>query len=102
MKNNFLKYLFFIFVIGIIIFAVYKINKKDKAEVIIEEEKITKEEDVVREFKLGIAEFDNINPIISNNKYVQDISKLIFNSLLSLDDGFRLKSDLAQEWAKVR
>ena len=28
-------------------------------------------------------EFDNINPIISNNKNVQDISRLIFDSLFT-------------------
>ena len=37
-----------------------------------------------REIKLGIAQLDTINPILSKNKNVQDVTKLIFEPLVSL------------------
>ena len=35
-------------------------------------------EEEITEIKLGVASFDSINPILSKNKNVQDISKIIF------------------------
>lgn len=101
MKNNFLKYIFFIFVIFILIFAIYKINSKEEKVNNNNTETNIENEEIVTELKLGIAEFDTINPILSNNKYVQDISKLIFNSLVTINEEYKIEEDLATEWAKT-
>jgi len=101
MKNSFFKYVFFIFAIGIIIFAIYKINNKQEKINDTNLETIIEEEEIVTELKLGIAEFDNINPILSGNKYVQDISKIIFNSLVTINEEYKIEPDLATEWAKT-
>lgn len=100
MKGNFIKYIFFIFVIVIMGYAIYKIN--DKEEVTEEVPKETwAEEEITKEIKLGIAEFDTINPIISNNKYVQEISRIIYEPLLTIDENYKIQSCLAKEWAKT-
>ena len=102
MKSNFFKYIFFIFTMGIIIFAVYKINNQDENLISDVNEEVKEErEEVITELKLGIAEFDNMNPILSTNKYVQDISKLIFNSLVTINQEYKIEPDLATEWAKT-
>ncbi len=43
---------------------------------------------------------DTINPILSNNKNVQDISKLIYDPLITLTADYKVESCLAKEWAK--
>ncbi|MCI8655159.1 MAG: hypothetical protein HFJ48_04735 [Clostridia bacterium] len=98
MKNG-LKYIFFIFVIIIVIFAIFQIRKTEKVEK--EPEEIVEEEKVKQELKLGIAEYDTINPLISNNKYVQDISKLIYEPLITINPKYELEGCLAEEWAKT-
>ena len=52
------------------------------------------------ELKLGIASFDSINPILSKNKNVQDVSKIIFEPLMTLTKDYKLENCLAKEWAK--
>lgn len=102
MNGKFFKYIFFVFVVGILIFASYKANQKSNVEI--------KQENNIQgqlnsyestEINLGIAAFDNMNPIISNNKYVQEISKLIFDSLLNLDETYKIQTGLAKDWAKT-
>ena len=79
MKSNYFKYIFIIFAIVIMIFAIVKIKKDEqKKEAQIYEPKEEIEEEIT-EIKLGVAEFDSINPILSKNKNVQDISKIIFD-----------------------
>lgn len=100
MKSNFSKYIFIIFAIGIMIFAIIKIKndekKNDTQQVQIEE----KTEEITKELKLGVASFDSINPILSKNKNIQDISKIIFDSLVTISTDYKAELSLAKEWAK--
>ncbi len=50
---------------------------------------------------MGIATFDTINPILSNNKNVQDVSKLIFEPLVNITTDYKTEPCLATEWAKI-
>ena len=83
MKSNFFKYVFGIFVVGIMIFAIYKIKteeevtKQEQTHVSTEEQKIT-------EITLGVASFDSTNPILSHNKNIQDVSRLIYEPLFKI------------------
>lgn len=102
MKSNFIKYIFFIIVIIVMGFAIYKSNKEEKKAP--EEEQIINEvsdNEQIKEITLGIAEYDNINPILSKNKYVQEISKIIYDSLLEIDEEYKIKTSLAKDWAKT-
>ncbi len=100
MKTNYFKYIFIIFAIVIMIFAIVKIKTEEqKKEAQIYE---TKEEAVeeVTEIQLGVASFDSINPILSKNKNIQDISKIIFEPLITITSDYKLEGALAKEWAK--
>lgn len=102
MKGNIIKYIFIIFIIIVIIAVISKVNEKEKHQEEVGEQVISKvEEDIIKEMTFGIAEFDTINPIISQNKHVQEISKIIFEPLLELDEQYKLKKCLAQDWAKT-
>lgn len=100
MKTNFVKYIFIIFIIGISIAVIYKVDKKEEKKI---EEPVTStiEEDIIKEINLGIAEFDTINPILSNNKHVQEISRIIYEPLLELDTEYKLQKCLVKDWAKT-
>ena len=100
MKNNFVKYIFIIFIIITIIAVIYKSNKPEEVK---QEETVVSqdEEEIVKEINLGIAEFDTINPILSYNKHVQEISRIIFEPLLEIDEEYKLKKCLAKDWAKT-
>ena len=100
MKTNFFKYFFIIFAIILMIFAIVKIRKDEKnsqkQNVVSREET----EEIVKELKFGIASFDSMNPILTKNKNVQDIDKIIYESLFTISSDYKLENCLAKEWAK--
>jgi len=100
MKSNWIKYVFIIFIIIILIFSIYKIRKDEEEKKQEEAYTASNQEDKIKEIKLGIAELDTINPILSNNKNVQDISKLIYEPLVNLTSDYKAEACLAKEWAK--
>lgn len=42
-----------------------------------------------------------MNPILSTNKYVQSISKIIYDSLININNNYELENCIASEWAKT-
>ncbi len=101
MKTNFFKYIFILFAVGIIIFAIYKIYFKEensKNEVVNEvEQEVTQ----IKDLRLGISNFDTINPLLSNNKEVLNIDKLIFEPLITIDENYKTQLCLAKECSKT-
>ena len=100
MKHNIFGYLFFIFIIVIMGFAIYKFTKSqnidesnsaDSGSSVVTSEKGT-------EITLAISGFDTINPIITKNKQVQDITKLVYESLVNLSADGKVEPCLAKEW----
>lgn len=98
MKSNWIKYIFIIFIILILGFSIYKIKQDEHKEQ--EDYTTNKQQEIVKELKLGVAGFDTINPILSRNKNVQDISKLIYEPLVNLTSEYKAEACLAKEWAK--
>ena len=99
MKSNYFKYIFIVFAVAIMLFAIIKIKtdeQKNEAQIYEEESKIEE----IKEIKLGVASFDTMNPIISKNKNIQDVSKLIFEPLMDLSSDFKLSNCLVKEFAK--
>lgn len=99
MKSNWIKYVFIIFIIVILIFAIFKI-KQDEQEKQQELEYVSNQQEKITELTLGIAGLDTINPILSKNKNVQDITKLIYEPLVTLTADYKAEPALATEWAK--
>lgn len=101
MKSNFIKYIFIIFVIAIMGFAIYKLNKEENNPTGEDTQVKAEEDETIKEIALGIAEYDTINPILSNNKHVQEISKIIFDSLFEIDKEYKIEMNLVKDWAKT-
>lgn len=103
MRNNIFGYIFILFIVIILGFAIYrvKIQEKDnKGEEQINSKSI-KEIQKGTEMTLAISEFDTINPIITNNKKVQDIDKTIYEPLIGITEDYKLENILATECAKI-
>lgn len=101
MRNNLFKYIFIVFVVIIMVFAIYKIRTDEEQKSQMQQTKQEEsEQSRIKEINLGVAEYDTMNPIVSNNKNVQDIQKLIYEPLISLTTDYKLEPCLATEWAK--
>ena len=100
MKFNILKYAFILFVLAIIGFAIYKINSKEEIQAEQKNETIVQTQ-VTTNIRLGISNFDNINPIISKNRDIINLSTIIYEPLLTLSKDYKLELGLAKEYSKV-
>lgn len=104
MKKNIITKIFIVFIIALMGLAIYIIYNgkwsKDNKEDYTLNENIQNTE-YSKEINIGISNFDNINPLITNNKEVINISKLIFESLVELDENYVAKMCLAKEIAKI-
>lgn len=101
MKSNFFKYIFILFVIGIIIFAIYRLYFKNKDEQVEVVQKVQEEVVQIKDLRLGISNYDTINPLLSNNKEILNINKLIFEPLMVLNENYELEKCLATECSKI-
>ena len=100
MKSNVFKYLFIIFVIIIAIGAFFIIQSNENEQETQEDESTDNAQEIVREIRLGIAQYDTLNPLLTTNKNVQDITKLIFEPLVDISSDYKATPVLATEWAK--
>lgn len=101
MRNGIFKYIFIIFVIVLTIITIIKVLDSD-TEIQNETLDHTSKSNVIQtDLRLAIAEFDTLNPLLSNNKNVQEISKIIYEPLVTLDANLKLQYCLASEVAKT-
>ena len=103
MRNNFFGYIFLVFIIIILGFAIYKVKIQNKSneENNTSKSSITGEIEKGKEMTLAISNFDSINPIITSNRKVQDIDKLIYEPLIGVTEDYKLDYILAKECAKM-
>ncbi len=101
MKSNIFKYIFIIFAIGIVIYSIYALYFKDKA--IEQENEQSKGIEIIEktDIRLGVSNYDTINPLMSNNKEILNIDKLIFEPLINITKDYKLEMCLATECSKI-
>ena len=101
MENNIFKYVFIILVIGLIGFGAYNMLKNDTNS----EEEIVDQTSTVNtiqtDLRLAVCNFDTINPILSNNRKIQEITKIIYEPLVTLNENYKIEYRLAKEIAKT-
>ncbi len=101
MKSNFIKYIFFIAVIVIVGIAIYIIYKDDAQKNSNSTNQTTSQtSSIITDLRMEIVGYDSINPLLSNNRNVQEITKLVFEPLIQLDENYKPQACLATEWAK--
>lgn len=100
MKSNIFKYIFIIFVIIIVIIAFFVIRNNENEQQAGEDTSANTNEEIVREIRLGMAQCDTLNPLLTTNKNVQDITKLVYEPLVDISSDYKAIPALATEWAK--
>lgn len=99
---KFFRYIFIVFIVAIIGYSGYKIytNNKIKNEE-VETNKNEQEDIAIKDIRLGICNYDSINPLITNNKEIIDIAKLIFDPLFSITKDYKIEPCIATECSKT-
>lgn len=100
MKEKIMKRIFLLFVIVIIIVAIVIVKKQGENKP-QQTTKTSEEKKYKTELRIGISSLDTLDPILSSNKNVQDVCKLIYEPLITVDENYKIKGVLATEWAKT-
>ena len=99
MKQGVFKYIFVLAFIVLLIIT-YIVFYDDEDETSTVEDQTSTVSTLITDLRLGISEFDTLNPIVTNNKNVKEISRLIFDSLVTVSSNYGLEYGLATEIAK--
>lgn len=99
-NNNFFKYIFSVVVVFLILYTIYVIaqNKTDTSDV--NPDQTSTLTNIQTDLRLAISQLDTINPLKTNNKDVQEITKIIYDPLVTLNENYKLEYYLAEEIAK--
>ena len=100
-NNNFIKYVFAIIVICLIGYTFYVITQNNTQEENVSLDQTSTVSTIQTDLRLAIAELDTINPILSNNRNVQEVTKIIYDPLVTLNENYKLEYCLAEEIAKI-
>lgn len=83
-------------IIGVIVYNVNRNNNSRKYE-----ENMGGQTEYENSIRLGVSNFDTINPILTKNSGVMNVNKLVFEPLLEIDNNYKVKCCLAKEFAKT-
>lgn len=100
MNLNLFKYFFIALIVGLIIAGIYIIYIKDdgsgKSSAVE-----SKEINMTREISIGIIDFDTVNPILTKNLEISQLTKLVYEPLVNVSQDFRIEPGLASECSKL-
>ncbi len=100
-NNNVFKYIFAAVVVFLIGYTAYILlnNHSDDNNTSLDQTSTVNT--IQTDLRLAIAELDTMNPILSHNRNVQEITKIIFEPLVTLNENCKLQYCLAKEIAKT-
>ena len=100
MKTNIVKYIFFIVIICMVATGIYILYKESKNENVgVKDNEL--QINMIKELNIGITGYDTVNPILSYNRDIQYVDKLIFESLVDITFNFEIENILAKEVSKI-
>lgn len=100
MKLKYFKNIFIVTIIILILAGIYIIYiKRGPAKNNLETQR--KETNIIKEFSIGVTDFDTINPILSKNLEIQYLNKLIYEPLVNITRDFNVEPSIAEEWSKI-
>lgn len=85
-------------IVSIVIYFIYTNRKgENKQNIEVKYEKTS----MITNFRLGVSSFDSINPHLTKNKDIIQITSLIFEPLLEITKDYNITNCLAKEWSKI-
>lgn len=100
-SNNLFKYIFAAVVTVLVIYTIFIITQNKSKEDSKSLDQTSTVSNIQTDLRFAIAEFDTINPITTNNRNVQEITKIIYEPLITLNENYKLEYCLAEEIAKA-
>lgn len=100
-SNNLFKYIFALVVIILIGYTVFVIAHNKSNTNSNELDQTSTLSNIKTDLRFAISELDTINPILSKNRNVQEITKIIYDPLVTLNENYKLEYCLAEEIAKT-
>lgn len=100
MGKSFFKYIFVIVVIVLLVYSGYKLIKEDSMSADEQLDQTSTVSTIQKDLRFAIAELDTINPILSNNRNVHEVTKIIYEPLVTLNQNYKLNYCLAEEIVK--
>ena len=99
-NNNLFKYIFAIVVLILVVVTIVIIahNNSKKEEHNLDQTSTTT--NIKTDLRFAISELDTINPILSKNRNVQEVTKIIYDPLVTLNENYKLEYCLASEITK--
>lgn len=88
-------------VIGLIGFGSYKMSQNKKTSHKENMDQISTVTTIQTDLRLAVCNFDTLNPLLSNNRNIQEISKIIYEPLVTLNESYKMQYCLAEEIAKT-
>lgn len=105
-NNSVFKYIFIVVVLALIVGAIYIVYYKNKETNETDENKVSVTNDtmenisVVENLKMGVQSYDSMNPLLTHNKEIINIDKLIFEPLVNITNDYHVETCLAKEITK--
>lgn len=103
-SNNFFKYIFVVVIIALVCGAVYILyNNKEDIDIDEEEQNWVENKDIslAQNIKIAITNYDTMNPILTRNRDIANIDKLIFEPLVNITSDYRVEGCLAKSCNKT-
>lgn len=101
MRKVTIKIIIIIIVIIAIVYTIYNVSVSKERKIDNQESLEIKEKIISTDIRIGIINFDSINPLLSNNNNIQNVSRLVFEPLINLSNDYKLEPCLATEWTKT-
>lgn len=99
MREKIMKRLFLLIAIAIIVVAIVIVKRQTTNNKQVQP--VAEQKEYNTEIRIGISALDTFDPILSTNKNVQDVSKLVYESLVAVNENYKAYGELATEWAKT-
>ena len=100
MNLKIIKFIFGMIIVSLISIGTYIVYIKDNDRNTKIQTK-NKEIRITKEIIIGITDFDTINPILTKNFEIDQLTKLVYEPLISISMDFRTMPALAEECSKI-
>ena len=106
-NRNIFKYIFILVVISLIAGAIYILyyssNKKQVAKegTVTDVNETSDDVSISKNIKMGISDYDTMNPLLTKNREIANIDKLICEPLVNITSDYHTENCLAKQINKV-